>query len=96
VKPSTRLLLRVVPGAKSAGVVGRQGETWKVRVQAAPEAGRANEAVVRLLEQTLSLPREGISLVSGHRRRDKIVELTGITQAETERRLAAAERKDLR
>jgi uncharacterized protein YggU (UPF0235/DUF167 family) len=86
----------VVPSAKSAGVVGRHGDAWKVRVHAAPEAGRANEAVVRLLADTLGLPRSGVALVSGHGRRDKIIELAGMTEAESERRLAAAERKGIR
>jgi len=74
--------------------VGRQGEAWKVRVQAAPERGQANEAVLRLLADALSLPRDRISLVSGHGRRDKIVLLEGISHDESEQRLAAAKRKD--
>lgn len=82
--------------AKSAGVVGRYGDGWKVRVHPAPEAGRANEAVVKLLAETLELPRSGVALVSGHGRPDKIIELAGITEAESDRRLAAAERKGFR
>jgi uncharacterized protein YggU (UPF0235/DUF167 family) len=42
------------------------------------------------------LPLRHVVLVSGYGRRDKIVELTGITRAESERRLAAAQGKDLR
>jgi uncharacterized protein len=90
------LSLRVVPGASRAGVVGRYGAAWKVRVTAKPERGRANEAVLDLLSDTLSLPRTSVSLVSGHGGRDKIVELAGITEAELESRLACAERKDVR
>ena len=88
--------LRVVPGASRTGVVGRHGAAWKVRVTAQPERGRANEAVLDLLSDTLSLPRGSVSLVSGHGGRDKIVELAGITEAELESRLASAERKDVR
>jgi uncharacterized protein len=95
VEPRTRLRLRVVPGAGRAGVVGRYGAAWKVRVTAAPERGRANDAVLELLSATLSLPRGSVSVVSGRGRRDKIVELTGITEAELESRLASAERKDV-
>jgi uncharacterized protein YggU (UPF0235/DUF167 family) len=94
VKPTARLKLRVVPGARSSGVVGRYGEAWKVRVQAPPERGQANDAVLRLLADALSLPRDRVWLVSGHGRRDKIVLLEGISHDESERRLAAAERKD--
>ena len=87
---STRLRLRVSPGARSAEVVGRHGEAWKVRVAAPAEAGRANEAVVRLLADTLSLPRDAVTLVSGHGARDKIVQLAGLDPTQVERRLATA------
>jgi uncharacterized protein len=87
---STRVRLRVSPGANSAHVVGRHGEAWKVRVAAPPEGGRANEAVVRLLAETLSLPRDAVTLVSGHGARNKIVQLTGLDSTQIERRLSSA------
>src|SRR6266550_8831671 len=87
---STRLRLRVAPGSARAGVVGRHGEAWKVRVTAPAEAGRANDAVVRLLAEALSLPRKAVTLVSGHGARDKIVRLTGLGPSQIERRLTAA------
>ena len=90
----TRLRLRVSPGATRAGVVGRHGEGWKIRVAAPPEGGRANDAVVRLLADTLSVSRDAVTLVSGHGGRDKIVELTGIDSDRVERRLTAAARKE--
>jgi uncharacterized protein (TIGR00251 family) len=91
---STRLRLRVSPGAARAGVVGRHGEAWKIRVAAAPEGGRANEAVIRLLADTLSVPRDAVRLVSGHGGRDKIVELAGLGPAQIERRLTSAAGKE--
>ena len=90
----TRLRLRVSPGAKRSGVVGRHGEAWKVRVAAPPEGGRANDAVVALLADTLSLPRGAVRLVSGDGARDKIVELTGIDASNVERRLTTASREE--
>jgi uncharacterized protein (TIGR00251 family) len=87
----TRLRLRVVPGARASRLVGRHGEAWKVQVRAAPERGAANDAVVRLLAETLEIGREDVVLVSGHGSRDKIVELAGIDAAEADRRLTTAE-----
>jgi uncharacterized protein len=91
---STRLRLRVSLGARSAEVVGRHGDAWKVRVAAAPEGGRANEAVVRLLADTLSLPRDAVMLVSGRGARDKIFQLAGLDSTQVEQRLATAAGKE--
>lgn len=86
---ATRLRLRVVPGSKSPGVVGRYGESWKLRVAAAPERGRANAAALELLARSLGVEAGDIRLVSGHGSRDKVVEVTGIELSEAERRLSA-------
>jgi uncharacterized protein (TIGR00251 family) len=77
VAPTARLRLHVVPGASRAGVVGRYGDGWKVRVTAAPERGKANEAVVRLVAATLGLPRAAVTIVSGHAASEKTVEVAG-------------------
>lgn len=90
----TRVRLRVAPGAARAGVVGRHGDAWKVRVTAPAEGGRANDAVVRLLAETLALPRSSVTLVSGHSARDKIVELAGVGPDDIERRLESAAGKE--
>jgi uncharacterized protein len=87
VTESARLQLRVSPGASRTEVVGRYGDAWKVRVTAPPEDGRANDAVVRLLADSLSLTPRDVEIVSGHTGRDKTVSLAGIEPAEVERRL---------
>jgi uncharacterized protein (TIGR00251 family) len=87
---STRLRLRVSPGARQDELVGRHGEGWKVRVAAPPEGGRANDAVLDLLARELSLPRKSLSIVSGRSAREKVVLMEGIDRAESERRLEAA------
>jgi uncharacterized protein YggU (UPF0235/DUF167 family) len=56
-------------------------------VAAAPERGRANQALLRLLADTLGLPKTDVSLVSGHAGRDKVVELRGLGEAEVVSRL---------
>ena len=87
---TTRLTLRVSPGATRPGIVGRHGAGWKVRVAAAPEDGKANAAVVRLLAETVGVPARDVAILTGHASRDKTVELTGIDERETERRLTEA------
>lgn len=49
----------------------------KVRVRALPEAGAANDALIRLLAKTLSVPLSTISLASGATARLKVLMLKG-------------------
>jgi uncharacterized protein (TIGR00251 family) len=89
-EPSTRVRLRVSPGARHSELVGRHGDGWKVRVTAPPEDGRANDAVLDLLAERLDLPRRSLSIVSGQTAREKVVRMEGIDRAESERRLQEA------
>ncbi len=78
------------PGASRSEVVGPHGEAWKVRVTAAPESGKANEAVRDLLADALGVPRSSTEIVSGAGSRDKVVLVHGLTTSEAEQRLGAA------
>lgn len=89
-EPTTRLRIRVSPGARRDEIVGRQGEAWKVRVAAAPERGRANDAVLKLLADRLRLAPGELAVVSGRSGRDKVVELRGLGADEAARRLEGA------
>jgi uncharacterized protein len=87
---SARLSLTVSPGAARSAVVGRHGAGWKVRIAAAPEHGKANAALVRLLSDVLAVPARTVEIVSGHASREKTIELAGLDHDEAERRLAGA------
>src|SRR5262249_50823544 len=72
-RPDTSLLpVRVQPRAPRDEVVGWQGSALRVRVTAAPEAGDANRAVVRLLADVFGVPRWSVALVRGASSRDKL------------------------
>lgn len=89
---TTRLRLRVSPGAGRTEVVGRYGEGWKVRVNARAERGRANEAVLSLLAETLGVPRARLVLLGGASSPDKIVGLEGVGPCAADDRMSAAAR----
>ena len=88
--PASRVRLRVIPGARRPGVVGRCGEAWKVRVAAAPEKGKANLSLTELLARVLDVPRDRLTIVSGHGSRDKLVEVSDLTRTQLEDRLTEA------
>ena len=57
----------------------------KARVRAVPEDGKANAALLKLLAETIGVPKSAVTLVAGHTSRMKTLRLTGDTG-----RLAAA------
>ena len=85
-----RLQLRVKPGGRSDRLLGPHDGALKLEVRAAPERGRANDAVVRLLAAILDIGRSQVGVVAGATGRDKVVVIGGISVAEVARRLEAA------
>ena len=67
--------------------MGRHGDGWRARVAAAPERGRANEALCSLLAGVLGIPRRSVSVVAGQGARVKLVEIDGQEAAEIDSRL---------
>lgn len=83
-----RLKLRVSPRSRADLIAGiRPDGAIHVRVTAAPEDGKANAAVLRLLRDTLRLPPGAVRLLAGGGSRDKWVEVDGIEEGELRRRL---------
>lgn len=85
-----RIDLRVSPGAAHSAIVGRHGTGWKVRVAAAPENGRANAELLRLLALVLDVPVRNMTIVAGRHARTKTVAIEGVEAAEVEHRLDGA------
>jgi uncharacterized protein (TIGR00251 family) len=73
--------LRVQPRASRDALVGLHGDALKVALRAAPVDGAANEALLDLLADALTLPRRALRLLRGERSRTKIVHVTGIDPA---------------
>jgi len=84
------LRVRVTPRSSRDEIAGWQEGVLRVRVQAPPVGGRANEALVRLLAEALGVARSAVQVVRGQRGRDKTVRVVGLEEAEVKKRLAAA------
>lgn len=84
---TTRLDVKVSPKASRNAVTGWMGDVLKVSVTAAPERGKANEAVEQLLADALGLPRSAVTVVAGHTSKRKRVQIVGLT-SDALRRLA--------
>ena len=84
------LRLHVQPGAGRSAVVGRHGDAVKVRVAAPPTGGRANDAVLELLAETLGVKPGDLELTGGASSRSKRVRITGLEADDVRKRLENA------
>ena len=87
---AVRIIVRVQPRASRSVVEGERGGAWRVRVQAPPVDGAANDAVCALMAESLGVPRRGVRLVGGATARTKIIEIDDIAAPVVQARLAAA------
>lgn len=84
-----RLVLRlhVQPRASRSELVGLHGDRLKLRLAAPPVEGRANEALIAFLAETLGLKRQQLELLRGLQGRDKDLLVSGLDEAAVRSRL---------
>lgn len=68
--PGATVTVRVTPKASSNGIVLRDGQI-RVNVTVAPEGGKANAAVQKLLAKAMGVPKSRLALIRGATARDK-------------------------
>jgi uncharacterized protein (TIGR00251 family) len=76
------LPVRAQPGARREAIVGEQAGALKVAVTAPPDRGRANEAIIEVLADSLGVAKSKITLLSGATSRQKKFLLEGLTVTE--------------
>jgi uncharacterized protein (TIGR00251 family) len=74
--------VRVQPRSSRDEISGEWVGGLKIRLQAPPLEGRANEALCRFLAEILKIPASAVRILSGERSRTKRVEIRGVTAAQ--------------
>jgi len=73
------LKVKVVPNASRTELAGWLDDgCLKVKLQAPPEEGKANKALILLLAKTFGLARNQVNIVKGTKSRRKVIELKGL------------------
>ena len=75
-----RVAVHVQPRASRSEIIGQHGAALKVRLQAPPVDGAANEALVQLLADSLGVSYRSVRVVAGATSRAKTVEVDGTTE----------------
>jgi uncharacterized protein len=70
-----RIAVQISPNAKKTEVVGVLDDALKLKLQAQPIEGKANEALVNYLAKVLSVPNSAVTITHGHTNKRKLVEV---------------------
>ncbi|MDA4111504.1 MAG: DUF167 domain-containing protein [Thaumarchaeota archaeon] len=67
--------IHATPNAKQVSVIKVSETSFEVKVDERAEGGRANKRLLEILSDYFKVPKSKISIVSGTKSRDKIVEV---------------------
>ncbi|MEM3020032.1 MAG: DUF167 domain-containing protein [Candidatus Micrarchaeaceae archaeon] len=70
-----RIKVRVTPNSKSNAMERLEDGTYRIKVTAKPDRGKANEAAISLLSKYFHVKKQNIIIISGALSRDKVVEI---------------------
>jgi uncharacterized protein (TIGR00251 family) len=86
------LAVRAQPGAKKTAITGIYGEgpaaQLKIAVHAPPLEGRANQALIAFLAETLGVAKNAVELKTGELSRSKVFLLRGVSLEKAEAALS--------
>ncbi len=73
--------MKVQPRAKETALAEKVGDAYKLRLQAPPVDGKANEACIRFFAAKFGVAASAVRIVQGLSSRMKVVEIEGVDPA---------------
>jgi len=74
--------VKVKPCSSMNKIIGMEGDTLEVKLNAPPVEGEANKALVDLLSESLGINKASVHIVRGLRSRNKLIRVCGLTKQE--------------
>ena len=85
----TYIAIKVQPRASKNEIGPGLGDELKIKVTAPPVDAAANEAVIKLLAETLDCAKSKIQITKGQTSRHKTIFISGVGASEIERKVLA-------
>lgn len=74
-----RLAVQITPNAKKTLVVGVLDGALKIKLQAQPIDGKANDALINYLAKVLGVARSAVTITHGQTSKKKLIEIISAT-----------------
>lgn len=85
--PDCILKLHVTPRGSRNEITGWRDDILCVKITAPPVEGAANAAIVKFIADSLKIRKSQVDLVSGDKSREKVLRITGLSDADIRSRL---------
>lgn len=69
------LEIKVIPKSSISRIVERDGNSLKIKLRSAPDKGKANNELIRLLAKEFKVARSQIEIISGLTNRTKRIKI---------------------
>lgn len=80
--------VKVQPGSSKNAIAGVWLESLKIKINAPPEAGKANKALVKFLSQYLEIPTRNITILKGQTIPHKTISIVNLSKTQLEAKLS--------
>ena len=78
-KKGVTLKIKVEPRSSRKGISGVVDDAIKIKVNAPPVGGAANEELIEVLSEEFGIKKTSIKILRGMSSRNKVVEIEGVT-----------------
>lgn len=78
-KKGVTLKIKMEPRSSRKGISGVVGDAIKIKVNAPPVGGAANEELIEVLSEEFGIKKTSIKILRGMSSRNKVVEIEGVT-----------------
>jgi len=70
-----RIQVTAKPNAKQNHIEKIGAGHYRISIKAAPDEGKANQAIIEILHDFFNIPKSKIKLIRGHKSRVKVIDL---------------------
>ncbi len=70
-----RIAVQVSPNAKKTEIVSSDGDVLRIKLQAQPVDGKANEALIQFIAKKLRTPKRNVTITHGLSAKRKLLEI---------------------
>ncbi len=84
-----KLKIKVIPSSSKDCIAGWLDDALKIKVKAPPEKGKANKAVIKVLEKNLDLAKGSVEITGGSTSCRKTVEINSGDEVGINKKLSA-------